>query len=342
MNPLNDLFHHAVTDYLGFRESGFEEFLRGHEPLLVRLEMPDIDTLGPGPRGKGELQIVAPVGQIGDGRLQGLLEDLLGREEVLGDTEAEAEERGAADHVVVGDDAEDGPAVDHGQQGEVAVGARGGRVCGVAEGEGGEDRGLDEGLLAPALGEDLGPGGEEAGAEGGEVALEHELVEVGDAAGVLGDLLPGLGVEDGEAGVDVPLLAVDAEHGVDLDVLDAADVAAELPGELGVCVPGLAHAEEGGVGDGLGVGGDAVVLQGREVDEARAEAGEHRLDPAKGRVRGPVLDQHQGLVERVDGRAVQGVDGDDVDVQGEVGLEGLDLRVLAGRLAAGDGSEFGR
>ena len=140
----------------------------------------------------------------------------------------------------------------------------------------------------------------------------------------------------------MPLLAVDAEHGVDLDVLDAADVAAELPGELGVCVPGLAHAEEGGVGDGLGVGGDAVVLQGREVDEARAEAGEHRLDPAKGRVRGPVLDQHQGLVERVDGRAVQGVDGDDVDVQGEVGLEGLDLRVLAGRLAAGDGSEFGR
>jgi hypothetical protein len=95
------------------------------------------------------------------------------------------------------------------------------------------------------------------------------------------------------------------------------------------------------VRDGLGVGGDAVVLGGGEVDEARAEAGEDGLDLAEGRVGRAVLDEDQGLVVGVDGRAVEGVAGDDVDVLGEVALKRLDLGGFAGRLGADDGAEFG-
>lgn len=106
-------------------------------------------------------------------------------------------------------------------------------------------------------------------------------------------------------------------------------------------MPGLAHGEEGGVRNGLGVSGDAVVLGGREVDEARAEAGEDGLDLAEGRVGRAVLDEDQGLVVGVDGRAVEGVAGDNVDVLGEVALKRLDLGGFAGRLGAHDGAEFG-
>lgn len=49
---------------------------------------------------------------------------------------------------------------------------------------------------------------------------------------------------------------------------------------------------------------------------------------------------HQGLIFRIDSRAVEGVAGDDVRVRREVILKGLDLRVLAGRLAADDGIQF--
>jgi hypothetical protein len=83
------------------------------------------------------------------------------------------------------------------------------------------------------------------------------------------------------------------------------------------------------------------VLRGREVDVARAEAGEDGLDGVQRRVRGAVLDEHEGLVRRVDGRAVEGVEGDDGDVRREVLLEGADLGGLAARVAAGDGAEFG-
>lgn len=74
-----------------------------------------------------------------------------------------------------------------------------------------------------------------------EVALEHQLVQVRHGPGVLRDLLAGLGVQDRQAGVHMPLLAVDAQHDVHLDVFNAADVPAEFPWELTVGVPCLAH-----------------------------------------------------------------------------------------------------
>jgi hypothetical protein len=92
------------------------------------------------------------------------------------------------------------------------------------------------------------------------VARKHEFEELGDRLGVLFDLGLSSRIEDGEAGVDVPFVGEDAQRDVHLDVLDAADVARDFPGELLVGCPSGAHAQEGGVGDGLRVGCYAVVL----------------------------------------------------------------------------------
>lgn len=77
--------------------------------------------------------------------------------------------------------------------------------------------------------------------------------------------------------------------------------------------------------DGLGICGDAVMFFGGKVDELGAEAGEDGFDLVEGRVWCAMLDEDEGLVVRVDGRAVEGVAGDDGDVGREVSFEGLDL-----------------
>lgn len=51
-----------------------------------------------------------------------------------------------------------------------------------------------------------------------------------------------------------------------------------FPGELIIGAPGCAHAEKGGVGDGLGVGRDAVVIEGGEVYLSGRKAGENAFD----------------------------------------------------------------
>lgn len=106
--------------------------------------MPNLDTLGPPARGKRELEIVAPVRQVGHGRPQRLLEHVLVREQVLGHAEPQPEQRGAADHVLVRHDAQRGPAVDRGEQRQVVVGPQLGVRVGRAEGEGREDLRADE------------------------------------------------------------------------------------------------------------------------------------------------------------------------------------------------------
>lgn len=201
------------------------------------------DALGPAPRRKGKLQVVAAVLLVLGRRAQRLVEHLGVAEEVLRDAQAQAEQRRAAEHVVVGHDAQLGPAVDHGEQREVVVGAGGRLGREGAQGEGREDGGLEQGPVGPGFGraKDFIAGGVDAGLEALEVAFQHELVELGDGFGVLGDLVAGFGVEDGEAGVDVPFLGVDAQHDVHLDVFEAADVAAEFPGVLGVGMPCFAH-----------------------------------------------------------------------------------------------------
>lgn len=85
----------------------------------------------------------------------------------------------------------------------------------------------------------------------------------------MSNLIASRRVHDSEASVDVPFVVEDTHHNIDLDVFNTTDVAGNLPRELVVGSPCGAHAEEGGVSDGLGVGGDAVVFLPGEVDMSR-------------------------------------------------------------------------
>lgn len=78
-----------------------------------------------------------------------------------------------------------------------------------------------------------------------------------------------------------------------------------FPGKLIVGAPGCAHAEKGGVGDGLGVGRDAVVIEGGEVYLSGRKAGENAFDEFERFLRGAMFDQHEGLAFGVDSGAVQ-------------------------------------
>ena len=173
------------------------------------------------------------------------------------------------------------------------------------------------------------------------VAGEHQLEQVRDRLGVLLDLLLGGRVEDGEAGVDVPLVCVDAQRDVHLYVFNAANVAGRFPGELVICGPRGAHAEEGGVRHGLRVGRDAVVLLAREVHVLGAQARQDVFDKGKVGVGRAVLDEDQWLALWVDAGPVERVARHDADVAGQVLLKGGYLGRLARRLASDDGAELG-
>lgn len=272
MQAFQNLLDHLVTHHLGLLKSRLEELLRHNKPLLPRLKVAQADTLRPAPRRKRKLQVIAPVRLVLDGREDRRVQHIRVAEEVLGHAQTQAEQGRAAEHVVVGHDVQRRPAVDHGEQGEVVVRAGLG-VGGRAEGEGGEDGGLEERAGVPGCGgpEDLVAGGVDAGPEAFEVALEHEFVEVCYASRILCDLLPRLGVKNCQAGVDMPLLTVDAQHQIDLDILNPTHITGKFPGELSVRMPRLAHGEKGSVGDGLGISRDAIVLEGRQVDKLGAE-----------------------------------------------------------------------
>lgn len=161
------------------------------------------------------------------------------------------------------------------------------------------------------------------------IARQEQLEQLGHGLGVLFNLLLGVWVQDGKTCVHVPLVGVDAKRDVDLDVLDAANVARRLPRELVVGGPRGAHAEEGRMGDGLRVGSDAVVLLAGKVDVLGLEAGENGLDEGEVGVRGAVLDQHEGLAFGVYARPVEGVAGYNADVCREVLFKCCNLWGLA-------------
>ena len=90
----------------------------------------------------------------------------------------------------------------------------------------------------------------------------------------------------------MPLLAVDAQHQVDLYVLDAADVArALLPGVLVRRPPRATHAQEGGVRHRLRVRRDPVVLVRRQVHVLRLQAAQDRFDLLQRGLAGAVADE---------------------------------------------------
>lgn len=230
-------------------------------------------------------------------------------EEMLRHAEPEPEQGRGADHVVVGYDPQGRPAVHHGQEREMVV--RQGRVGFLAQAEAVEDVVFEQGTVAPFgrvfFAKDLFLRCVDSLSEFVCSTLQHEVVQLRGALGELIDLSMRLGVQDGEAGIDVPFLGVDAQHEVDLDILDPADVAGAFPGELLVGVPCLAHGEEGGVGDGLGVGRDTVMFLGGEIDNFGVQAAEDGFHLGEGGVRGTVLDQDEGLAARVNVGAVEGM-----------------------------------
>lgn len=154
--------------------------------------------------------------------------------------------------MVKGLDAEVGPAVDHGEECEVGVGWRSGGTCWTAvvelwmtaDGELIEDVFSEEYRCAVCIdcAEYLFACVVDAGAEGVFVACEHELEEGGCRRSILVDLYAGGGVENGEAGINVPLVRVNAEHDVYFDCFNSADVLALFPGIRALACPGCAHA----------------------------------------------------------------------------------------------------
>lgn len=114
----------------------------------------------------------------------------------------------------------------------------------------------------------------------------------------------------------MPLVGVDTECDILLNVLNAADVAARLPRKLVVCRPCCTHAKKGGMSDSLSVRCYAVVLLSREVDMRRAQTGHDIFHERKLFISGTVLDQDQGLAFRVDTGAVERVYGDDANILG--------------------------
>lgn len=153
------------------------------------------------------------------------------------------------------------------------------------------------------------------------LSLQYQLEQFGHRCCVLPYLLLRGRVEHREPGVDVPLVAVDAQRDVDLDILDPALPPRDFPGELVVRVPGGAHAQERRVRDRLRVGRDAVVLGCAQVHKLGAEALEYRLDESEAGRGGPVIDQHEWLPGWIDVRPVEGVAGDDLDVCGKMLFE---------------------
>jgi len=158
---------------------------------------------------------------------------------------------------------------------------------------------------------------------------EHELEQLGHRFGILLNLLLRVWVEDRKTCIDVPLIRVDAEGNVHLDVLNTTDVTRAVPRELVVREPCTAHAEESGMSNSLCVRCNAIMLLGGKIDVLGPEAGHNILHERKVSIRGAILDQHQWLPFRVYAWPVEGVHGDNADVFRKVFVKSLHLRGLA-------------
>jgi hypothetical protein len=242
--------------------------------------------------------------------------------------------------MVVRDDAQLPPAVDHGQKTQVVVAHLLRRLLAEAE--------LVEQLIVQQQlvfglerAEDCSPSSVDTLSQLLPVPAEHELEQLRHALSVLSNLASSAGIEDGKTSVDVPLVAVDAKGEVHLHVLDAANVSWHLPGELLVGCPCGAHGEESSVGDSLCVRSDAIVHVGGEVYMLGLEAAEDALNKVDRLLRGFVVDDNERLAFGIDTRSVERVTRDHFDVGWEVLLEGGDLRCFSGCLATDDGTLFG-
>lgn len=236
LRTLQHRLNHAIPNLNSLSEPRLKEPLRVDKPLLPGLKVAKPNTLGPAARRKRELKILTTERVVLDSDAQRLVEPRRAAEQVLRHAEPEPEQRRAAEHVVVRHDAQRAPAVRHSQQAEVVIRQRREVRGALADAELVEHGVAQQRRVRPLAhvvgAEHLLLGLQHARAELGAVAAQHQREELRHRLGVLVDLLAGLGVQDREPGVHVPLLAVDAHREVDLDVLDPAHVARALPGEL--------------------------------------------------------------------------------------------------------------
>lgn len=113
------------------------------------------------------------------------------------------------------------------------------------------------------------------------MAPKHQLEELGDRFGILPDLPFGPGVQDGKTSVDMPFVRVDTKHDIALDVLNATDIAVDLPRELIIGEPCGAHTQKCGMSNSLCVRCDSVMLLCSKIDNVRIEARQDSFDQGK-------------------------------------------------------------
>lgn len=103
------------------------------------------------------------------------------------------------------------------------------------------------------------------------MTAKHKFEELRDGLSVLPDLLFSPRVEYGKACIDVPLVGVDAEHEIALDVFNTANIAVNFPRELVVREPCRTHAQKGSMCHSLRVCCDPIMLLGGETDVVGAK-----------------------------------------------------------------------
>ena len=128
---------------------------------------------------------------------------------------------------------------------------------------------------------------------------KHKLEQISDGLSVFANLLLGVWIENSQAGVDMPLLRVDAESEVDFHVLYSSNIAGMLPRKLCVRVPCFAHGEERSMSDSLRVRSNLVVLSSCEVYDSGVETGQDFLDLCEALITGAMLNQNLAQVSHL-------------------------------------------
>src|SRR5436190_24139268 len=116
----------------------------------------------------------------------------------------------------------------------------------------------------------------------------------------------------------MPFIGVDSHHHIDLDVLNASNVSWNLPGELLICHPCRAHAQECRMGDCLGVRCNSVVLYSSQTHVSGSEARKDFFNLMEACVRSTVLDEDEWLAFGVDTRAMKGMTRHNINISWQV------------------------
>lgn len=143
---------------------------------------------------------------------------------------------------------------------------------------------------------------------------QHQLEQISDRLSILLNLSLGSWVQDSQTSINMPLVRIDAQRDVDLDILNPTHIPRHLPRKLIVRRPRSAHGQESRMRHRLRISCNAIMSFGSQLDMLALKARQDFRDKIVARVRGAVLDQHQGLAFGVYTWSVEGVARDDFDV----------------------------